>query len=164
MKKTAYILSGSNISPVENTLSALEVLAQKVEICALSMAYETEAVGSGGPNFLNVAIAIVTEKTCDQLKNEVLAEIEVGLGRKRTYDKNAPRTMDLDVIIYDDLVLDGNLWKKAFIAIPMAEIVPDLVDPNSGRKLSEIASNLADNGGVIPKPEALRPFTNRLGK
>jgi 2-amino-4-hydroxy-6-hydroxymethyldihydropteridine diphosphokinase len=158
----AYILSGSNINPLDNTLLSLQMLNNVVKICILSTPWETQAIGSCGPNFLNIAIALETEKTYNGLK-EILGEIEQKLGRIRTSDKNAPRTIDLDVIIYDGKIIDDSIWKKLFIAAPMAELVPNIRNSSDGKTLREIASDLLSAGGAKQKPSLSHYFTTQCG-
>ncbi len=81
-------------------------------------------MGSPGPRFLNAIAWISTPLDLDKFKAEVLAPIEQALGRVRTADKNAPRTIDLDVIVFDERVLDNNLWQRDFIVLPLAELRP----------------------------------------
>ena len=130
---------GSNIEPEKNIVGALEILNDKVEIISVSNIWETSAVGSSGPNFLNCAVLIETEKPKDQLKEVVLSEIENQLGRVRTMDKNAPRTIDLDLVISDGVIEDDALFKVPFNALPMSDLTPNLAEPITGILLSEKA-------------------------
>ncbi len=138
----AILLLGSNIEPVKNMQQALALIAQYVTLVAQSHFWETEAVGSNGPNFLNIALKITTELDQTQLKTDVIQTIEDQLGRVRSHDKYAPRTMDIDIIVFNDKILDENLWSKAFIALPVAELMPDLYYPQEGSSLSIIAEIL----------------------
>ena len=135
----AYILLGSNISPVDNLKNAINHLRSKCAILAMSKAWENTAIGSTGPNYLNLAILINTWLSASDLKSIILSPIETILGRARTNDKNSPRPIDLDIIIYENEVLDKNLWSRLYIALPMSEIIPDLINPENGKSLLEIA-------------------------
>lgn len=139
---SAILLLGSNIDPQENLLAALELLEKQTSLTARSRVWETEAVGSSGPNFLNMAVKIKTGLDAEAIKSELITPIENKLGRVRTEDKYAARTIDIDVIIYNNQVLDPNLWEKAFIAIPVSELVPDLPHPQHEHILAEFAEEL----------------------
>ena len=134
-----YLLLGANISPELHMRSALYLLRNYVEIKAISPIWETPAVGSNGPNFLNLAVHITTFYTPEELKFHVLRKIEGKLGRTRTEDKNAPRPMDMDILIYDNQSLEPDIWLQAHIACPLSGLLPDLVDLKNGIKLSQLA-------------------------
>lgn len=77
-----------------------------------------------------------------RLKESMINCIESALHRIRTEDKNAPRTIDIDVIYFDGVLIDRDVWKKAFAAIPVGELLPDLVNPETGITLSEFAQEM----------------------
>ena len=91
----------------------------------VSSVWESPAVGSPGPNFLNVAIQVQSNLQPDALKHLVLRNVEAYLGRQRMKDKNAPRTIDIDIAILDGKVIDDQVWEQAHLAIPLAEIIPE---------------------------------------
>lgn len=126
---SAIILLGSNIEPIKNIPFALEMIKARVTVILTSSIWESKAVGSDGPNFLNVAVLVHTTKDPENLKWNVLRSIEKELGRTRGIDKNAPRTIDLDIILFNEVLLDEDLWKFGHIALPVAELLPDLVHP-----------------------------------
>ncbi|MHC1784946.1 MAG: 2-amino-4-hydroxy-6-hydroxymethyldihydropteridine diphosphokinase [Anaerolineaceae bacterium] len=140
---SAFLALGSNISPEKNLYSAWVALGQSLEIVKSSSIWESPPYGAGGPNFLNAIILVKTALVFDDLKWNVLRELETRLGRVRTEDKYAPRPIDLDVIIFDDSVLEGNLWRLAYLAAPCAEILPNLLVPESRLPLLQIARKLA---------------------
>ena len=142
---SAILLLGSNIKPEQNIVRALDLLEQQTTLVAKSRIWETEAIGSNGPNFLNIAVLIRTHLSPAELKSGLIHSIETKLKRVRTLDKYAPRTMDIDIILFNDRVMDENLWKKAFIALPVAELLPDLPHPMNKIKLAEIASELKNS-------------------
>jgi 2-amino-4-hydroxy-6-hydroxymethyldihydropteridine diphosphokinase len=137
MKHEVYLILGTNIEPEQNTKQAIHLLSRYSKILEMSSTWETVAVGSTGPNFLNTALRIECEHSPVELKVDVISVIENELGRIRTSDKNAPRTVDLDIVIYDDMLIDPAVWTKAFIAIPMAELRPELVNEKTGETLKE---------------------------
>jgi 2-amino-4-hydroxy-6-hydroxymethyldihydropteridine diphosphokinase len=149
----AYLILGSNIEPVANLRRGLDLLREYVEVQAVSIPWETQAEGSDGPNFLNSAAIVLTTMDADTLKWQVLRKIEDDLGRKRTIDKNAPRTLDLDIIIFDDQVIDPKLWDRFFLVIPLADLLPDLINPFNGKKLHEAADYFKMQNIAIPHPE-----------
>lgn len=134
----AILLLGSNIEPESNIMKALQILGQKTKIIKVSSIYHTKAVGSDGPDFLNQAVSIETDLDKDDIKNKLILFIEINLGRVRTEDKYAPRTIDVDLILYNSDILDQNVWKYKFAALPVSELNPHLINPDDGRKLSDI--------------------------
>jgi len=144
-KHNAILLLGSNIKPAENIRRALKILAAETCLAEQSRIWETEAVGSSGPNFLNTAVRIETDLAPEEIKSSLIHPIEDQLGRVRSADKNMPRTMDIDIILFDGCVMDENLWTKAFIALPVAELAPDLAHPATGERLMDAAARLKNS-------------------
>ncbi len=152
---TFVVLLGSNIAPERNIPIAVKLLAEHLQVCGRSSVWETEAVGfPGSPNFFNLAILVKTELHPHRLKETILHGIENQLGRIRTSNKNAPRTIDLDIILVNDKVVEMNLWTCAFIAIPVADLLPNLPGPKKTR-LSEIAKQLHKNNFAVVRPDIL---------
>ncbi len=150
-----YLLLGSNISPVINLLHGLKLLREACHVMAISNAWENYAIGGPGPNFINLAASIKTVLTLDGLRAHVIQPIETQLGRVRTENKNSPRTMDIDIVIFDGQVLDPSLWNRLHIALPFSELLPDLVDPTSHRTLLEIAISLRKEQWAVLRPEIM---------
>jgi 2-amino-4-hydroxy-6-hydroxymethyldihydropteridine diphosphokinase len=162
----AFISIGSNIAPEENVRKAIGLLGRQVRITGLSTVYFTEPVNRPEqPPYYNCVIAIDTPLSPLELKRTVLRPIEDELGRVRSEDKFAPRTIDLDLILYGDvvmktgeLVLPGpEIRNRPFLAGPLFELAPDLIMPDSKEPISVIASRM--RGGSM-KP--LIAYTNRL--
>jgi 2-amino-4-hydroxy-6-hydroxymethyldihydropteridine diphosphokinase len=154
----AYILLGSNIEPARNLPEAVALLRDQVVIEAASHVWETPPEGTHGANFLNAAILARTPLSPGLLKSLVLRPIEARMGRIRTFNKYAPRTIDLDIIIFDQRTLDPKLWTQAFVAVPLAELAPEVVHPDTGKSLAEIAQDLARNILLKLRPDVvLRP-------
>lgn len=143
---------GSNIEPMLNIRKAVDLIKERYSIQAISETWETPPIGSSGPNFYNTALILSTEEPVEMIRSQLRA-IEAHLLRVRTADKYAPRTIDLDTVLYDDQILEPRLWQLAYIAIPLAELVPELRHPNSNLTLRQIAADLLPNSGVIPHPE-----------
>lgn len=146
---------GSNILAEQNLPRAVALLSQAVQIEAISTAWHTPAVGAPGPDFLNAAILIRTRQSSQALKQNVIRRIEAQLGRKRTQDKNAPRTIDIDILIFDNRVIESEIWERAFLAVPLSELVPDLCNPKSGESLQHIAQRLSRQTLIEPRPGIL---------
>jgi 2-amino-4-hydroxy-6-hydroxymethyldihydropteridine diphosphokinase len=143
---------GSNIFPSENLKSSIYLLGRLVPIVAVSSVWRTRAVGSPGPDFLNAAVLITTPMSAEELRSNILRPIENLLGRMRAKDPNAPRTIDLDILIFDDQMLDDELWDYAHMAVPVAEILPANLDPISGEKAKSIAERLHKSSQISPYP------------
>jgi len=144
----AYLSLGSNIEPEQNLPKAVAKLAQYGRIRATSSIWQTAAVGfSDQPDFLNAAVLLETEMTARILRQQAITHIENSLRRVRTENKNGPRTIDIDIMLFNRDVLsigarsipDPELLTRAFAAIPMAEIAPDYVHPEVKLTLAEIA-------------------------
>ena len=156
----AIILIGSNINPQENIRDCLIYLTDCLNVLTRSRIWKTKSSGSEGPDFLNLAIRANTTLDKRQLKLSVLRKIEDQLKRVRLSNKNAPRTIDLDTIIFNNKVIDTDLWVKGFMAIPVAELMPSLCYPGSTRNLEIIAEELKYSGQAelfIP-PEGFFPY------
>ncbi len=138
----AILLVGSNIRAEENLCLALQRLQAWVAILAGSSVWKTAAVGSDGPDFLNLALLVSTTLEATELKGQVLRPLEAEMGRVRSADKNAPRPIDLDIIVFDGETLDGLLWKHAYRAVPVAELLPDLRS-DGGETLKQAAERLS---------------------
>ena len=145
----AYVGLGANLGNREETLRrALELLAEHVEIDAVSSIRETEPIGVvEQPRFLNAAARISTELPPRALL-DVLLEVERTLGRQRR-ERWGPRTIDLDLLLYGDATVaeDGltvphpRLHERRFVLEPLAELDPLLVVPGHGR-VSELLARL----------------------
>jgi dihydroneopterin aldolase/2-amino-4-hydroxy-6-hydroxymethyldihydropteridine diphosphokinase len=124
----AFIGVGSNIAPEKNIREALRLLARLVRIVAISTFYRTPAIDRpSDPDFYNGVVAIETDLRPMALKSKVLRKIEAALGRRRSADKYASRTIDLDLLVLTPP--DPDILNRAFVAVPLAEIEPDLLLP-----------------------------------
>ncbi len=136
------LLLGSNIAPKRHIAQAVSGLSLFFQILEWSNVWETPPVGSRGSNFLNAAMLVHTLQEPSILKSRILRPLEARLGRVRTVDKFAPRTIDIDIISKGNRSLDSNLWKFAHAAVPVAELLPDLCSPDSGERLENVARRL----------------------
>jgi 2-amino-4-hydroxy-6-hydroxymethyldihydropteridine diphosphokinase len=155
MSQLAHLIVsiGSNVSPVANLRRAVELLSARTTVLQIATAWETPPVGTTGPNFYNSAICLLTPSDPQTLKADLLRPLEAELGRVRTADKYAPRPIDLDPIVYADTILDERLWEYAYLALPIAELCPDLPHPHTHQPLAEIARRLLLTSDAIPHPE-----------
>jgi 2-amino-4-hydroxy-6-hydroxymethyldihydropteridine diphosphokinase len=151
----AFLSLGSNIDPEHNLPEAVRRLASRCRLLAVSPAYETQPVGrTDQPNFVNAAALVETELAATELKAHVLQIIEGELGRVRTEDKNAPRTIDLDISLFNEQVLevghrhipDPEILQFPHLARPLADLNPDYRHPETGQTLQEIARDMLDRG------------------
>jgi 2-amino-4-hydroxy-6-hydroxymethyldihydropteridine diphosphokinase len=154
MANLVYLSLGSNIEPAENLRAAVEQLATQTKLIAVSSVWETKPVGlAEQPNFLNAAAIVKTSLTAEQFKQEVIRPIEQRLGRVRLANKNAPRPIDIDIMLFNRQVLQlgqrhipsPEIIERPFVAIPLAEIAPDYQHPEVGQTLAEIAGRFEVN-------------------
>jgi 2-amino-4-hydroxy-6-hydroxymethyldihydropteridine diphosphokinase len=137
----------------------------------VSRFYRTAALGGlGGPDFLNGVVAVETDLDPRALKLSVLCEIERELGRERGDDRTAPRTIDLDLVLYGDLTCeedglilpDPDIVKRAFLADALLELEPELALPGSGERLRGLATGLLRDGMVLA--ETFNARLRRVGR
>jgi 2-amino-4-hydroxy-6-hydroxymethyldihydropteridine diphosphokinase len=136
------LLLGSNIEPEQNIPRAVALLQGYVRILKASSVWESASVDCCYPDYLNLALLVSTSLNANQLKRQVLRPLEAQMGRVRTEDKNASRTIDFDIILFDGEVLDSDLWLHAHRAIPVSEINPDYCS-KSGLCIADVAKRLA---------------------
>jgi 2-amino-4-hydroxy-6-hydroxymethyldihydropteridine diphosphokinase len=134
---------GSNIEPERNLPAALRMLAELTHVVKISSIWQTKAVGSNGPDYLNAAVLLDTDLPLTALRKDVLTIIEAQLGRERSADKYKDRTIDLDVLIYNEEQIDPELWTQAHVAVPAAQILPDFKNQETGVKLISVSRKLS---------------------
>lgn len=139
----AYLSLGSNIEAEKNLPKAIELLREVGEVVSVSSVWETESVGFDGPNFLNACVLFLTHLQPVELKEKIIRPIEAKLGRVRGSEKNAPRTIDIDIVLFDEHPLNTEFWNYAFVIVPLAELIPDFVHPLSGEKVSRFAGQVS---------------------
>lgn len=151
-----YVGLGSNLGDRREHLRlALDRVAERCVVQKVSSLYETDPVGCPGPErFLNAAAQVETALDPRDLL-EFLRSIEADEGRVRRI-RNDPRTVDLDILLYADRIIDEDdvqiphprLHERGFVLIPLAEIAPDLVHPVLSAKVSDLASQSTDRAEV----------------
>jgi 2-amino-4-hydroxy-6-hydroxymethyldihydropteridine diphosphokinase len=140
-----YVAAGSNIEPEKNLARALDELEAQFGELAISPAYRNPPVGFVGADFINLVIRFRSVDAPEQVK-EKLERIETNCGRPRDAPKWAPRSMDLDILMYDQLVSDApglvlprpDLLRRAFMLKPLADLAPHLLHPTQHRTIGEL--------------------------
>ena len=150
-----YLNIGSNIEPEKYLPRAIRLLREQGEVRAISKAWESHAYGSDGPDFLNACVLFLTPLDPQKLKEQILRPIESALGRVRGPDKYAPRTIDIDIVLFDGEVFSGEFWSNAFVVVPLADILPDLHHPRHYEQLSQVAMHLRRQTWIVARPDVL---------
>lgn len=151
---TVFIAVGSNVEPLVHVPAALELLRRQVRVTGCSTFYRTEPIGRAGqPPFLNGVWRIETALPPRALKQDVLRPIEHRLGRQRGEDRYGPRTIDLDIVLYGDLILnepDLRLpapdLERPFVVLPIVELEPQARLPGGGPPLESLVVPAAREG------------------
>ncbi|MEN1929835.1 2-amino-4-hydroxy-6-hydroxymethyldihydropteridine diphosphokinase [Luteimonas sp. MJ250] len=141
----ACLSLGSNVDPERHIAIAFAALRARFGDILASAAYRTPAVGFEGADFVNAAAVIDSDLDVHAL-NHWLHALEDAHGRDRSGPRFGDRTLDIDIVLFDDLVCSGpgNLrlprgeLRHAFVLRPLAEIAPEVVEPTSGRTLAEL--------------------------
>ena len=163
----AFISIGSNINPSTNVKESIRLLSLANTLIAISTVYKTEPEERPEqPPYYNCVVEIKTDLTAMELKFQALRRIEDDLGRIRSAaDRFAPRTIDLDLVLFDDEAIetcgltlpDPQILRRPFIAFPLAEIAPGLVLPGLNLTIEDAVKGMAKD-----KMEALPSYTKEL--
>lgn len=156
-----YIGIGSNIDPELYIEKALDLLKKKVEVTGISSFYLTKPIFNKDINdFVNGVCQVNTALEPEKLKFDILKKIEKKLHRKKTKEKYSSRTIDLDLILYGNRIIntdklkipDPDIYTRAFISIPLYELDPKLILPDTGKYINEIINNF-NTDGMTPMNE-----------
>ncbi len=140
----AYLGVGSNLNAEDNVRLAFRELHERFSVEQVSTVYQSKALGFEGTDFLNAVVCVATELSphdlCAQL--ELIHELA---GRRHRPDKFVARTLDIDLLLYDRLVVDeppvrlprNDVLQFSFVLRPLAEVAPDYRHPVTGKSLSE---------------------------
>ncbi len=163
----AYLSLGSNIAPERNLPAAVRKLTQFGRILAVSSVWESPPEGfADQPDYLNAAVLLETPLSARKLRETAIAAVETALGRVRMDNKNAPRTIDIDIMLFNHDILrvgqrripDPEVVERPFVAIPLAEIAPDFVHPETGETLAAIAGHFdLVAAGMRRRPDVVLP-------
>jgi len=140
-----FVAAGSNIEPEKHLSMALRALAAAYGPLTLSPAYRNQAVGFSGADFINLVVGFRTSDEVTTVRQQ-LQKIEAACDRPPEAPKWAPRTMDLDILLYGNLVSNEpgliiprpDLVKRPYMLKPMADIAPDVRHPVLGQTLGEL--------------------------
>ena len=161
MKQSVFLTLGSNLHQERCYPLALKKLADLGEIAAVSPVYQTEPIGleDGAGKFFNGAVLLLTELVPEDLKNRLTEDVEKVLGRVHLPGETwLSRPIDVDIALWGNTVgeilgrpiPDPDILKFIHVALPLADLAPDLPHPTDGRTLAEIATDLVGSG---PLPE-----------
>lgn len=142
---TVYLGLGSNIQAPTHLRRAITILDEVFQSISVSPVYESEAVGFKGDNFLNMVVSGKTKMSVGELY-AFLRDIENQHGRDRSAPKFSGRTLDIDILLYDELVgeVDGVLLPReeiitnAFVLKPLCDLAPDLMHPGKNRTMAQL--------------------------
>jgi len=150
-----YLNIGSNIDPEHHLQQAIHLLREHGKVEAISNAWQSHAFGSNGPDFLNACVLFLTPLQADELKEQVIRPIEAKLGRVRGEDKFAPRTIDIDIILFDEEPFGWEFWSNAFVVVPLAELLPDFHHPLNYEKLAQVANHMRRQTWIQARSDVL---------
>lgn len=156
-KARVYISIGSNIDRQQHIASALDALAEWFGDLIVSPVYESEAVGFTGSPFYNLVVGVDTPLTVGELSRR-FKQLEAENGRRREAPKFSARTLDLDILTYDDTVGEvdgvelprGEILKNAFVLWPLAEVAPDTLHPRCGKSYRQLWQDYASDQKLWP--------------
>ena len=138
-----YVSIGSNIDREHNIRSAVKALKRRFGALTLSSVYETRAQGFSGDPFYNLVVGFETPLSAGEI-NHLLHDIENQHGRRRGEQKFSSRSLDLDLLLYDDAIsAEHNLPREeitryAFVLLPLTEIAPDTMHPRQQKPLRSL--------------------------
>jgi len=141
----AYVSIGSNVDRKKNIRSAIRELHEKFGPLVISSVYDSAPVGFDGERFFNLVVGFETRLKPEELV-QVFHAIEQQHGRGRDHERFASRTLDLDLLLYDNLVrhdgtMDlphGEILDYAFVLRPLEEIAPDVIHPELKKPFAEL--------------------------
>jgi 2-amino-4-hydroxy-6-hydroxymethyldihydropteridine diphosphokinase len=145
MSPAVYVAAGSNVEPERNLAVAAHELRREFPDTRFSPWYRNRAVGFEGADFINFAAGFTTDLPIDDMLSRLHA-IETLCGRPRGAPRWAPRSMDLDVLLYGDVICDAphlklprpDLLKRAFMLGPLAALAPEIMHPTEKLTIGEL--------------------------
>ncbi len=165
----AFVAVGSNTDPQRNVMAALAILQERARVTGCSIFYRTEPIGPPDqPGFVNGVWRIDTAMSPMQIRDELLRPTESEIGRTRTRDKFAPRTIDLDLVLYNDLVMDDATVRlphpdlvRPFVCVPVLELLngADTIEPSLRSRMLRLVPPVAEG---VRAGEPLRELTTQM--
>jgi 2-amino-4-hydroxy-6-hydroxymethyldihydropteridine diphosphokinase len=155
-----YLSLGSNLEPTRYLRAAIDELRARFGALSVSPAYRSKSVGFDGADFVNLAVGLDTELSPEAL-NDWLHALEDRHGRRRDVPRYADRTLDVDIVLYDDLVRQGEghldiprkELRHAFVLKPIADIAPELKHPLTGQTMAALWSSFpVDSEPLVVEP------------
>jgi 2-amino-4-hydroxy-6-hydroxymethyldihydropteridine diphosphokinase len=155
-----YLSLGSNQEPQRYLPAAIASLRARFGAITVSPAYRSRSVGFDGADFVNLAVGLNTDLSPEAL-NDWLHALEDSHGRRRDLPRYSDRTLDIDIVFYDALVLDGTgllqiprkELQHAFVLRPIADIAPAFRHPQSGLSMAELwAAFPAEHEPLVVEP------------
>jgi 2-amino-4-hydroxy-6-hydroxymethyldihydropteridine diphosphokinase len=148
-----FVAAGSNIDPQLQLRAALSALRRVYAPLQVSPAYRNRAVGFSGDDFINLVVGFATAHSPAQVREQLQA-IEAACGRASNAPRWAPRSMDLDILLYGSLVSQAagmllprpDLVRRPYMLKPLADIAPELVHPTLGRTIGELWQDFPQDG------------------
>ncbi len=139
-----YLGLGSNVEPQKHLRLGIRELARRFGVLELSNIYKNAAVGFDGDEFMNLVVGLEADLSPAEVQT-IVEDIQTLADRQRGGSRYAPRTLDIDLLLYDNLVLDeppvrvprSDILKYSFVLGPLAEIAADLRHPETGRLITE---------------------------
>jgi 2-amino-4-hydroxy-6-hydroxymethyldihydropteridine diphosphokinase len=149
----AWLSLGSNIEPEKHLRAAIAELRARFGALIVSPVYRSAAVGFEGPEFLNLAVGLDTDLDARAL-DAWLHALEDRHGRRRDQPRYASRTLDVDIVLFDDAIIDGPghlriprpELREAFVNVPLADIAAGARDPETGCTVAEIRARTDATG------------------
>jgi 2-amino-4-hydroxy-6-hydroxymethyldihydropteridine diphosphokinase len=156
MSHRIFVGIGSNIDREKNIKSCVSILKDVYGDMMISPVYETESMGFDGPNFYNLVSCFETDQSVYELKN-TLNEIENDHGRHFNETKFSSRTLDIDILYYDDLVLSDDkiqiprkeICEYDFVLKPLVDLVPDFIHPTHKISHKDMMNNIKIKTQII---------------
>ena len=156
MSHKIFVGIGSNIDREMNIRSCIKILKDLYGNVLISPMYETKAMGFNGPNFYNLVLCFETGESVYDLKN-AMNQIENNHGRHVNETKFSSRTLDIDILYYDDLVLTDDqiqiprkeICEYDFVLKPLVDLVPDFIHPIHNISHQEMVNNIKIKKQII---------------